>query len=578
MDATQSSKARSTTALRDELVPVSDPAAPMPQPRPGTVRGLHVAFNAVASSLAAAREKERAAQARLELLHQASAAIGGSLDMEHTARALAEVSVPRFADFVTVDLATPVLSGEHPSQTPRAAAEMRRVAVKGTHADTFHSLITAPLTAHGTELGVVSFYRNGQSKEFGAPEEADAQELATRTGIAVDNALHHLHERTVALDLQGSLLPQRLPDQSALDATFRYLPADTQAGAGGDWFDVIPLTGARVALVLGDVVGHGVAASAAMGQLRTAVRTLADVDLPPDELLTHLDDMVLHLTGQSQQDAEVPENVSGLGTTCLYVVYDPISRHCTLATAGHPMPFVVDPHGRAHQVSGHVGPPLGVGGLPFENTELELAPSSVLALFSDGLVHSRHLDLEDGLQRLRLALEQPADSLEAAGDTVLNSLPAPQPHRADDVTLLLARTHALPANQVATWDLPSDPALVSHARNLASDKLEEWGITDSFVTELVISELVTNAVRYGSPPIQLRLIRDQALICEVSDANNAAPHMRRARTFDEGGRGLLLVAQLTQRWGTRPHDKGKTIWCEQTLPIADTNTDTVGTV
>jgi anti-sigma regulatory factor (Ser/Thr protein kinase) len=210
-----------------------------------------------------------------------------------------------------------------------------------------------------------------------------------------------------------------------------------------------------------------------------------------------------------------------------------------------------------------------VGGLPFETTELELAPGSILALYSDGLLHSRELDLEDGLDRLRQALASTAnspDSLDAACGAVMDALLTSPP--TDDVALLLARTRALSSDQVVTWDIPADPQHVARARTLTTEQLDAWQLEESsFVTELVVSELVTNAIRYGSPPIQLRLIRDTTLICEVSDGSNTAPHMRRARVFDEGGRGLLLVAQLTQRWGTRHGMAGKTIWCEQALPM-----------
>jgi anti-sigma regulatory factor (Ser/Thr protein kinase) len=180
-------------------------------------------------------------------------------------------------------------------------------------------------------------------------------------------------------------------------------------------------------------------------------------------------------------------------------------------------------------------------------------------------VHSRELDIGQGLEELRHALEQSPSDLDAACDVIMNHMLSGPP--ADDVAMLLARTRALPEDQVVTWDIPVDPEYVARARELTTQQLEAWQLDEvSFITELVVSELVTNAIRYGSPPIQLRLIRDSMLICEVSDGSNTAPHLRRARVLDEGGRGLLLVAQLTQRWGARYGAAGKTIWCEQTLP------------
>ncbi|MEV7617189.1 SpoIIE family protein phosphatase [Streptomyces sp. NPDC089799] len=374
---------------------------------------------------------------------------------------------------------------------------------------------------------------------------------------------HRAH--TTTMTLQRSLLPHTLPDQSALEIAYRYLPAGTEAGVGGDWFDVIPLSGARVALVVGDVVGHGIRAAATMGRLRTAVRTLADVDLPPDELLTHLDDLIIHLSADEADRDSAGDAAGGIGTTCLYVVYDPVTRRCTVARAGHPPPAVVSPEGSVYFLDVPAGPPLGLGGLPFETAEVELAEGSVLALYTDGLLQAREHDIDEALDTMFSALTKPASSLDTVCDRVLAALLTHRPE--DDVALLIARTRALHADRVVVWDLSSDPSEVAQARRNTTDQLTAWGLEDaSFVTELLVSELVTNAIRYGAPPVQLRLIHENStLICEVSDASSTAPHMRRARTFDEGGRGLLLVAQLAQRWGTRHAPIGKTIWAEQSL-------------
>ncbi|RAG82462.1 hypothetical protein DN069_27760 [Streptacidiphilus pinicola] len=603
-----------------------DLSARMPRTGALEIGQLESAFNTMAESLQNSMDQAEEAHRRLRLLYDAGVAVGTTLDVSLTAQELVAVAVPRFADFATVDLAVSVLRGEEPAAAD--AAPLQRVAREGIREDDpldsvgslirpalpflrdrlsgsgaahvadlrasaewrvanpqeasrildygMNSLIIAPLLEQGVLMGTVTFWRHGTSRPFGKEDVADAEELAQKAAVAIDNARRYTRERETALTLQRNLLPQQMAEQPAVDIAYRYLPTGTRVGVGGDWIDVIPLSGTRVALVVGDVVGHGIHASATMGRLRTAVRTLADVDLPPDELLTQLDDLVIHLPGADE--ATVGEQ----GATCLYAIYDPTSCRCVLASAGHPQPFVIAPDGAVTAVRGHVGPPLGVGGLPFETTELELTPGSTLALYSDGLVHSRELDLGEGLDRLREALESitslgldSPQSLDRACGAVLDAvLAGPQ---ADDVTLLLARTRALSSNQVATWDVPPGPEHVARIRALATDQLETWQLDEaSFVTELVVSELVTNAIRYGTPPIQLRLIRNTpidgstagALICEVSDGSNTAPHMRRARTFDEGGRGLLLVAQLTQRWGTRHSTAGKTIWCEQTLPIA----------
>jgi serine phosphatase RsbU (regulator of sigma subunit) len=419
-------------------------------------------------------------------------------------------------------------------------------------------------------LGTVGFWRSHGTRPFTESDLSDAGELAAKAAAAIDNARRYTRERATALALQRSLLPRHLPGQTAVEVASRYLPTDSRAGVGGDWFDVIPLSGSRVALVVGDVVGHGINASATMGRLRTAVRTLADVDLPPDELLTHLDDLVIHLTHDEYDTTAAAEDSDtdthgGVGATCLYAVYDPVSRHCALASAGHPLPVLVTPDGTADVVCGFTGPPLGVGGLPFETTELSLSPGSVLALYSDGLVRSSDRDIDTGLTKLCDALSVPEASLNAACDTVLRALAADRP--ADDITLLLARTRALAPDRVAGWDIAADPALVVHARKLAVEQLDAWGLWDlAFITELLVSELVTNAIRYGAAPIHLRLIRDRKLICEVSDASSTTPHLRRTRAYDEGGRGLVLVARLSHNWGTRQTTAGKTIWCEQKLP------------
>ena len=605
---TRSPSGRRMHAWNFEMWPLRDPAGEL----------LGVALAGFDSS------EQHWARQRLAMLNEAAAGIGTRLDVAQTARELAELVVPRLADFASVDLLDSVLQGDEPAVGPvDADVELRRVAhhsltagvpeaaiglgaadvyppyspparalatglpvlartgepdldrwfgrhtarsakLRTNSGTATHdlALMAVPLTARGTTLGVAVFVRLLTPEKPDVFDEDDvslARELASRAAVCVDNARRYTRERTTALALQRSLLPQTMAGQAAVEFASRYLPALSQAGVGGDWFDVIPLSGTRVALVVGDVVGHGLHASVTMGRLRTAVWTLADVDLPPDELLTHLDDLVGHLgTDESGEAGEI-------GATCLYAVYDPVSRRCTLAAAGHPPPVVLYPDGRVEVIEVSAGPMLGVGGLPFEATELELPEGAVLALYTDGLVEARDLDLDTGTAALCTALGVPAGNLEEVCDTVLDSLLPETP--GDDVALLVARTRALDAEQVAVWDLPADPAVVATARKHVTDQLTRWGIDEAaFVTELVVSELVTNAIRYGGEPIQLRLIRDRTLICEVSDASSTSPHLRRARTFDEGGRGLLLVAQLTDRWGTRPTGTGKTIWAEQALP------------
>ncbi len=365
---------------------------------------------------------------------------------------------------------------------------------------------------------------------------------------------------TMAVTLQHSLLPRGLPEQNALDVAYRYLPA--QAGVGGDWFDVIPLPGARVALVVGDVVGHGLHAAATMGRLRTAVHNFSTLDLPPDELLGRLDALVSSI---DQVEAATGGGVPITGATCLYAIYDPISRRCDLARAGHLPPALVHPDGTVDFPDLPACPPLGLGDLPFETAELHMPEGSQLVLYTDGLVEDRNRDIDVGLDLLRSALAHPDRALEAACEAVLDALlPA---HQRDDIALLIARTRVLPADRIAVWEVPSDPSAVAGIRKGVTRQLAEWGLDEMvFATELILSELVTNAIRYATGPIRVRLLRDRRLICEVSDASSTSPHLRYAATTDEGGRGLFMVAQFAERWGTRYTETGKVIWAEQPLP------------
>ncbi|MEU1598207.1 SpoIIE family protein phosphatase [Streptomyces sp. NPDC005708] len=558
------------------------------------------------------------ARERLGLLYDAGACVGTTLDVTRTAEELTEVAVPRFADFAAVDLPVAVLLGEEPI---RVDGPLRRVAIAGVHAGSYlraagdlitytastpqarslmseepvlepelakavgwlaqdpvrgekilgagvHSLITVPMLARGTVLGVVSFYRSRLQEPFEEDDLSLAEELVARAALCIDNARRFTREHAVALALQRSLLPRGLPTQHAVEAAHRYLSA--RSGVGGDWFDVIPLSGARVALVVGDVVGHGLHAAATMGRLRTAVHNFSSLDLAVDEVLTQLDDLVgqLHLDQEEAETGSREETGSHelIGASCLYAVYDPTTRCCTLARAGHPPPALVLPDGTVEYLELPAGPPLGLGGQPFETAEVEVPEGSLLVLYTDGLIkHVGNRDVELGLDQLRRVLAHRGRTPEQTCRVLDTLLPA---HPADDIAVLVARTKALDAGQVATWEVPAEPAVVSRIRAEAIARLTQWGLEElAFTTELTVSELVTNAIRYGAEPVTLRLLRDRTLICEVSDGSSTSPHLRRARTTDEGGRGLYMVAQLVQRWGTRYGAQGKVIWTEQPLTL-----------
>ncbi|MFJ4849236.1 MULTISPECIES: SpoIIE family protein phosphatase [unclassified Streptomyces] len=562
------------------------------------------------------------ARERLALLNVAGACVGTTLDIRQTAQELADVAVPRLADFVTVDLLEGVLRGDEPprGRSLRATA-LRRAGLSSVRkgvpeavarvgepiratedspyvccmaeARSFlrsdfdvdeatwlsgdpardakireYGMSTAmwvPLRARGNVLGVVTFVRGGRPDPYERDDVLLAEELASRAAVCVDNARRWTREHEAALALQRSLLPHALTGGIAMEVASRYLPTDVQDGVGGDWFDVIPLSGARVALVVGDVVGHGLTAAATMGRLRTAVHTLADMDLPPEELLAHLDDLVIRLTEEDAADGAVATAV--LGATCLYAVYDPVTARLTAARAGHPPPAMLTPDGTVTFPELPPGPPLGLGAMPFESAEFDLPEGTVLALYTNGLLKAFGEDPDIGLDKLAHALDRPGLPLEDLCAAITGSLLTGPPE--DDVALLLARTQALGPGAVATWDLPCDPEVVSCARGLAVRQLSAWGLEEvAPVTELVVSELVTNAIRHASGPIRLRLIRHAVLICEVYDGSNTVPRLRHARTTDESGRGLFLVAQFTRRWGTRYTGDGKLMWAEQELPGA----------
>ncbi|WP_441247631.1 SpoIIE family protein phosphatase [Kitasatospora sp. McL0602] len=598
--------------LSDEVLPAGDRllvVSTRHTDRHGGPPGL-VATLRDSTELHALTGKAVAARRRLTLLYGASVAIGTTLDITRTAEELTEVAVPGFADFVTVDLAEPVLRGEEPP--PGHETPMRRVARGGIDPDPplypvgeritvraatpqawslgtgqavldtdlgssavwraqdperaeqvlehgIHSVVRVPLLARGVQLGIAKFWRSRRPDPFDHDDVTLAEELTARAAVCIDNARRWTREHSTAVALQHSLLPGALPPQNAVEAAYRYLPA--QAGVGGDWFDVIPLPGARVALVVGDVVGHGLHAAATMGRLRTAVHNFSTLDLPPDELLGHLDDLVMRM---DQEQGDDGRGAGITGASCLYAVYDPVSLRCTIARAGHPPPAVVHPDGTVGFPDLPVGPPLGVGGLPFTSGELTLPEGARLVLYTDGLIEDRGRDIEEGLGLLADALRQAGPGPEETCEAVLGAL-LPE-GSGDDVALLVARTRALPGGNVVEWEVPAEAAAVGTVRAAVSAQLERWGIEElAFTTELILSELVTNAIRYGSEPIRVRLLRDRHLICEVSDTSGTSPHLRYAAAMDEGGRGLFLVAQCSERWGTRYTAAGKVIWAEQLL-------------
>ncbi|WP_041819388.1 SpoIIE family protein phosphatase [Streptomyces davaonensis] len=572
---------------------------------------------------AAAREAA-AARRNLALLNEAGARIGNSLDLETTARELLDVVVPGFCDLATVDLYQGLLAGdETPPGLADGSAELRRVAFASAVSDApfvggaaavavgavhhypfnspcadalrtarprsvpaeegglVQSTLAVPMVAHDTVVGLAQFSRTKGSEPFGDRDRDLAVELAARAAVCIDNARLYRREHERALILQRSLLPPGDPVASGLDIACRYLPgnssADRPSEVGGDWFDVIELPGHRTALVVGDVMGRGLRAAVAMGELRSAVRTLALLDLEPAEVLSALDEIArgLGAPGGVQQatraarrprEADLSEVYLA---TCVYAVYDSVTRRCTFANAGHLPPVLVEPGEDALMLDVPPGMPLGVGGEPFEEVEVELPEGALLALYTDGLVESRDHPLDEGLQAFVGALTDPARPLEDVCDHVLNTLDTH--HGEDDIALLMARVQGLPVDSVGDWTLPREPRSVGRAREHARGRLLSWDLEPLVdTTELLVSELVTNALRYGEGDIRLRLLLDRTLVCEVWDAGLVQPRRRRARDTDEGGRGLQLVGLLSAAWGSRRTPRGKTVWFELPLPDGET--------
>ncbi|QCD54216.1 histidine kinase [Streptomyces hawaiiensis] len=436
-----------------------------------------------------------------------------------------------------------------------------------------------PLLVSGRVVGgcVISFNRPRRLKD------AERGLLIALSGLlaqTLERARLYDAEHHRAQELQRGLLPRALPLLPAVTAAACYHPA-SEGALGGDWYDVIPLSGDRVALVIGDVMAHGLSEAATMGRLRTAVHAFAGLEVPPDEVLSHLNDLVSDL-GED------------FYATCLYALYDPATGTCVTSCAGHPPPAVVDPDGTVRLLDLAADPPLGAAIPPFETTELVLPEGSLLVLYTDGFVESAHRDIDAGIAELTAALAIPSDTTRPASEPAgqrtwsdgqeqtneverldqlcasLTSAMLPElEHTDDDAAVLVARVHALPAETMATWTLPEDPVAAGQARAHIRSQLAEWQLDDLVMTtELLASEMVGNVVRHAKGPLRLRLVRSRALICEVYDGSLTTPRIRRARDTDEGGRGLQLIAALSQRWGVRYMFDGKCIWTEQPLPDA----------
>ncbi|WP_230420740.1 SpoIIE family protein phosphatase [Actinomadura soli] len=422
------------------------------------------------------------------------------------------------------------------------------------------SMVLLPMIARDTLLGFIACTRVPGFRNFDAYDVEIGMEFATRAAIVIDNARLFSRERATALALQRSLLPNRLSAPSSVEVRHRYLPGSKLVEVGGDWYESIALPGARVALIVGDVAGHGVRAAVTMGRLRTALHTLANLELPPADALHVMHELMIELGEQEPHFA-----------TCVYAVYDATTGTIEIASAGHLPPLLAGPNGDNEYLQVPPAPPLGVaGGSAIESREFTVEDGSLFVIYTDGLVENRGRDIDDGLARLQTVFgpDSVGHSMEDLAKATLAGVYADQ-HR-DDIAVLIARLRRLPEDRYASWTLPADPAAVRRARGLVSSRLEDWGLEElDYTTELLASELITNALRYAPGPIELRLLLERTLVCEVLDRSAALPRLRRAEDDDENGRGLLVVSQLAHRWGTRRTAAGKVVWCEQIVPGVD---------
>ncbi|MEU6896275.1 SpoIIE family protein phosphatase [Streptomyces sp. NPDC046557] len=455
----------------------------------GRVIGVALSVVDVTDRYRAATEAAEARR-RLDLIARASVTVGTTLDVEGTARELAALIVTDLADLATVDVLDSVLEGSAPTVPGpyteqalfRALAVAAAYETDAVHAadpvgerttypaerlvtrcvstgrpvlvahltrpglehiardeaaaallahEGAHSYLAVPLIARGQLLGVLGLLRTRNPLPFTHDDVTLAGELATRAAIAIDNARWYQHANGTALTLQRHLLPHPPPQAAGLEIAYRYQPAQAASGIGGDWFDAIPQTMDMTALVVGDVMGHGVNAAATMGQLRTATRTLAELGLDPARVLRHLD----HIT------AELDQTIA----TCVYAAYDPHRSRCRLALAGHPPPALIRAGQPPELLDLPAGVPLGAGGLGgtrFETSVLDLTPGDRLVLYTDGLVETRDDALEDRLNLLLSLLTDAGLPPEATCDRLLAALR--HSDAADDVALVIAHVRPHP--------------------------------------------------------------------------------------------------------------------------------------
>jgi serine phosphatase RsbU (regulator of sigma subunit)/anti-sigma regulatory factor (Ser/Thr protein kinase) len=438
----------------------------------------------------------------------------------------------------------------------KLAKSWRRNPVFGLLTDT--SMLVLPAIYRGKVLGLFCCFREAGTRRFDRYDMEIGMEFAARSAVFFNHATRYNREHATALTLQRAMLPTGLTYPSSVEVKHRYLPGSELVEVGGDWYESIRLPGARVALVVGDVAGHGVRAAVTMGRLRTAIQTLAMLELPPAESLQQLDELMRTLGEREPHFA-----------TCAYAVYDAVTGEIELAVAGHLPPLLVHPDGRNEYLEVNPSPPLGVGEGVIETQVIGVEDGSLFVLYTDGLVESRDRDITDGLERLRSAFGEgaPERDLEDLCKLSLDGVYADA--KRDDIAVLIAKLRRIPEDHRVGLTLDPQFESVREARAFIREPLKRWGLEDLIdASELLVSELVTNAIRYANTgAIKLQLVLEpEGLVCEVHDSSPALPRVLQVDKEAENGRGLHVVSQLAARWGARRTLSGKVVWCEQSLP------------
>ncbi|PTA43611.1 SpoIIE family protein phosphatase [Micromonospora sp. RP3T] len=381
-------------------------------------------------------------------------------------------------------------------------------------------------------------------------------------GQAAERARRFETQHGTAQLLQRSMLPEQLPDLPRLRIAARYEPGVDGNAAGGDFYDAFLLPTGALGVVLGDVAGHDVQAAARMGQVRAALRALALSDPRPDAVLGGLDRLVASLG--------VEGGTHELFVTVVFGVVDADRELVTLASAGHPAPLIrrgrTDAGPAAEFVEVPPGPPLGLGGVPRPVT-VPFRPGDTLLLYSDGVVERRWQDLASGLAGLGAAVSAASGSDPRALCAVAT---AAVPGATEDDVAVLAVEHAVRPSRSAGMEVPAEPTAPSRVRHWLTAQLTEWQVPEAVVGAAVLctSELTTNALLHAGTAARVEIdLSAERLLVSVADSGTRGQVTRaQTDTLSSRGRGLGLIEELSDAWGTDPTVRGSTVWFEILIP------------